>query len=273
VEELELFPRLTRALFKQMYGFQAPPYDPKEPVRRFFDSGAAGQPDEPYTYGSWTAVNGKPYYRRVVITVAQARVPNLPGTYEYARYAAAPTGAHWTSNLDGQETALNPEYLSTAQEAAGLAAELSGVAGLSVGDVSEQQLSNPAALLVYPADEQRRVYVLQVNGEFHNVGLLRKAKFVQGVDAPGRWVVSANSPAWLPEIPQDTGELSTEMPAPQRELYANERMEIGFGGNLAVRRTDTPGTQAIDDEKSQAARVREILERVIRIEQQLGSRI
>lgn len=277
--ELNLFDRLTRAIYKEKYGEQAPVWDKNRRIQRWFDSSAAAlPPDEPYIIEYYAQVGGVTMRRKTVITNAEAATPNLPGRFDYPKYVPAPSGA-WTDILDslgkptGARRYLSNEDLSHYIDAVMIAQQLQSVKGVdSVSDPFETVMGGPYAYR-FDETESRRFWNLRINGDnVVSVGRLLKAKYAFGVGAPGRWICDNNYVQWVSDIPVDVGErdLRPEVPIPQRPLKSNERIIEGspFSGPL-VERTDKSETIAKDDAAAMPGRVAEILKRVTAIQEAL----
>lgn len=276
--ELELFPRLTRALYRTMFGEQAPPWDKNRRIKRWFDSEALGPPGGLFSYKIVAkGPDGKPGFAPVAISFEEAQTVNLPGQYEYPKYALPPSRAFVNAyDANGSVIGRNivpPEELATWAEAEELRADLNDI-GISAIDVTENQYGGPYAV-IYPPDEPRRMLVVVLaNGSAHSVQRLLCQKNAAGVGSPGRWASLPNgSVQWVSEIPQETGEFDPrpEVPIPCRALEPGEEFALGFAGLIVIRRTDTAEGQALANEKAVPANVAEILKRIIQIQKKLGS--
>lgn len=259
VEELRLFPRHTRATFKEAFGVEPPPYEPTRRIKRWFDSTAMEVPrsdarDEPITYTVHDPgeANG---FRTIVMTRGEAAAPNLPGSVVYPKYQPMESKA-W---INGPSvSAVYPvQYLCLRSEAEAIAAEL----GVGRDAVREQLLDGP--YVVIWGAEARRAWVFEHNQNVLYAETLRRAKFVNGIGAPGHWVDSPGGPIWQATL-ADTGEhdLRPEVPIPIRLLNWNERLEAGLGGVWRVRRIDLLGDQATKE--SRDARALYLLEQIAR---------
>ena len=244
VDQLQLFPRLTRASYLEMYGEQAPAWDKQRRIQRWFDTTALeGVQGDPRTHlvaydvfdpASGTIVEMK-------ISAAEAATPNLPGALSYPKHAIRPTAAAIRHILTGEEWPLNPAHLCERAEAEQLAREL----GLDAEALSETQFGGPYYVYRWNG-ETRRLWVVQWRGAALQAATLLARRNEFGVGAPGRWELSGAEPAWMPEAPGDTGERDPrpEMPVPVRRLLPDEKFRQAFGGVWMVVRTDlTPPTQ------------------------------
>lgn len=247
--ELELFPRLTRADYKARFGVQAPPFDMSRPVQRFFDTTA--DPLKPYTF--LTLDKKQLRLASVTIPTAQALSPNLPGLYEYAKWAPEPSRVQirvvGTGEILPHGSADN--LLATREQVEAMRKEV-GLCfmGLLTGGVtSEEATLNSSYQYVYPIDEPRRIWRLLVplaHGATQpfNVGLLLQERYRLGVGAPGAWKLIEDSGGyslvWDSAIgPTPDWNDLPETPIPMRTLWADEELFYQFGGNVGVRKKST----------------------------------
>jgi hypothetical protein len=211
VERLYLFDRYTRATWRQTFGEQAPPWNKERRIKRWADSTAKGITR--YTYFDWARKS----FKQMELSEEEAKTPNLPGAFEYPKWIVAPTPAVVVGPgaLDPQP--LNPQLLSSIQDALDLAKELGGTVQLPA------MWSGP--FHVDWRGETRRNYNVVVGDNAYNVGLLLMHKYSQGVGAPGRWEMARTGPVWVSEVPQDVGEqdIRPEIPIPCRPL--DDRLE------------------------------------------------
>lgn len=236
VEKLNLFPRLTRATYRELYGVEPPAWDKARKIKRWFDTsvldGFTGDMDnEVVAYDVFEPISPTGTHR-LVLTVREAGTPNLPGAVPYPKYVAAPTPAVVITPITGARTPVNPEYLTLREEADALAREL----GVEPEAVSESALSG---FTIAWNGEQRRSWVIEIRGGRHQASLLLRRKYEHGVGAPGRWDLSAEQPVWVAEQ-QDTGErdLRPEVPVPMRRLLDFEQVERNLFSGWMVKRKD-----------------------------------
>lgn len=234
-DKLQLFPRLTRATYREKYGVEPPPWDKAKRIKRWFDTsvleGVEDAENHVVQYEVFDATRPRGV-RVLAMTAAEAAAPNLPGAAVYPKYVVAPTPAVIVAPISGEKSGVNPEHLSDRAEAVALAAEL----GLDAAAVRESSL---AMFVVYWNGERRRPWVIEWKGSDLQVSLLLRMRYANGVGAPGRWDVSGTSPVWVPEAPE-TGEqdMRPEIPIPVRPLLPNERIVTGFGGIITIQRED-----------------------------------
>lgn len=236
-DKLELFPRLTRATYQEQYGTAPAAWDKSRRIKRWFDTSVlenfSGDPEnEVVAYDVFDA-KSETGTRRMVLTVAEASTPNLPGKMVYPKYVVAPTPALIVTPVTGETQGLNSNTICAYREAVALAAEL----GLGPDAVRESALGG--LFRVEWNGEERRAWVIAWRGENLQVSLLLKLKYANGVGAPGRWNLDATSPTWMSEA-QETGEQDTrpEVPIPVRKLLPGEKVASGFGGLMMIQRED-----------------------------------
>lgn len=240
VEKLNLFPRLTRATYLDLYGVEPPAWDTTRKIKRWFDTsvleGFSGDIDNEVVAYDVFEPSSATGTRRLVLTLREASTPNLPGAVSYPKYVIAPTPAVVITPITGERTPVNPSYLSLREEAEALAREL----GVESAAVRESALTGFTTAW---NGEQRRPWVVEFRGTPHQVSLLLQRKYAHGVGAPGRWDLSGEQPVWAPEQ-QDTGErdLRPEVPIPMRRLLEFEQLDkpSPFSGWMVQRKDLTP---------------------------------
>lgn len=296
LSSLEECPRLTRAKYQDMYGEQAPPWNPEERtnftgrIKRWFDSSAALKvPEDPYTvnYYEWSGSPAAPVKMTVTITCAEAAVPNLPGTYSYTKYETTEPDAYVAINSG---TEKEPKYVGKRQmeardvctdtQAELLKGELLTL-GFSVLDCAIQEFSSPLVAIYGDGEDRRpwRIAVRPANGTTRNyaVGALLILKYANGIGAPGRWYFDETGTLlWASDIPTDAGEhdLRPEIPIPMRDLLPNEVAVVQITGNYIGRSEDwTPRTTDTTDTTTNdqiATILTQILQRLMTLEEKVG---
>lgn len=233
VSKLELFPRHTRATYQESFGSQAPAWDPARRIKRWFDTsvleGFTGDPAHEvavYDVLDPAAPGGT---RRMVLTLAEAAAPNLPGKVVYPKHVVRPTEAVLLAT--GIEQSVAPESLSEYAEAVALASEL----GLDLNAVSESVLSGE--FTIRWGKETRRHWVIEYRGSQVVAAALLRQKYQNGVGAPGHWDLTPNTPWWVPaNPPAGETDLRPEVAMPVRKLLPDEKLVQGFGGQWMVQR-------------------------------------
>jgi hypothetical protein len=160
--------------------------------------------------------------KSITMPATEAATVNLYGACSYPAYAVAPTGA--TEILGG---AVNPVDLSMQADAIALATSF----GLTAAAVTDGGAGN----VNYPADEQRRVWVIAYKGAGLCAGSLLAEMYVNGVGAPGQWNLSGTAPVWVPT----SVSLPPQNPAwdvPTRPMLANEAIATSLFGCMVYRK-------------------------------------
>lgn len=232
ISELNLFPRLTRATYREQYGHEPPPWDKERRIQRWFN------PNPPasglYTY--FDSATGS--FKTMTVPPSEAKAPNLPGAYSYPKWAPAPTPAVLQNVVTRETWPVNPRLLAEFEEAVALAAEL----GLERSNVRENRFGGSFFGYVWNG-ETRRLWVIEYPRAdvtvSLQVGLLIELRNANGVGAPGRWEQSGAEPVWIPGVPGDAGENDPrpEVPVPCRGLRPDEKLrkvETPFGTNWYI---------------------------------------
>lgn len=241
IEQLQLFPRLTRAIYREQYNVEPPPYDPAKRIKRWFDSthvenglGGLAAVQVRYTVHDPGSPGG---LVEISMTADEAATVNLPGAVVYPKYSPAPTTA-WI-NGPSESVPFPVDYLSHEDAARALLLEVGGV------EASLKQTLPAGPYFVVWGTEERRPWTFEAGGERYYAAALLRAKYAKGVGAPGRWdFQTAGGLAWVPEV-ADNGEhdLRPEIGMPLRPLAWNEELEQGLGGVWRVRRKDKLASQ------------------------------
>jgi hypothetical protein len=276
LQELELFPRLTRALFVDRFGFEPPPWDKTRPIKRWADTSVRNaEPSDIYVVTYFQTKPGMlPEKKQLAITNAEAFDINLPGATSYPKLTLPPSGAVSfivdPNGDSGGRTVLPTDTLISKEDAATLLAEMKADIG-EVGEISENESAGPFSI-IYEPWEKRRLLNVSIAGNSNNIGKLYAARHAAGVGAPGHWEMAGTSPRWVSEIPTDTGEFDPrpEVPIPCRTLYPNEKFVGTFLG-VGIQRTDRAGSVAEDNEKKIADNVAETLKRVTQLQRDVES--
>lgn len=255
IAELYPYHAITREEFKKLAGFEAPAYDPNKPRKRWWDPKAPQ--DSKKSYNVVEIKDGKP----VVGTMFEyGYAVNLPGEVAYSEYKPAPTNAFQNCAATNDEPAsskpVDVNHLSELSEAQAMLQELHGTG------IQEENFSGPCS--VNWNGETRRFWQIQVNGQWHNVGLLLKLKNAQGVGRPGSWAVSGTSITWNPVFQSDAGlqDPRPEVPFPIRPLFANEQLALKFGGVVVVNRTDLPANYDPNDIPARLTAIEKLLTKI-----------
>jgi len=257
----DLFPRLTRASYRAATGEQAAPWDRARRITRFYDETAlALPPDDTYTIQYWDVSGAKAIRRTERITNHEASHPNLPGAYDYPKYAPIKSGLYVPKadeELRGRQY-VDVFALSDFATADHLRLELKE-AGFDVAEnIEEEQLAPPFSYIAEEG-ENRRVLNLIINGQPQNVGWMLKGRYANGIGSPGAWKPFGATVAWETAVSLDVGTFDPrpEIHIPQRALLPNERIVVVQIGVAVIQRTDI--ANPIVDQAEMPGRVGEIL--------------
>ncbi len=246
---LNLLGTVDRAAYRLETGEDAPTYDSTLPTKGWRDITA--DPRKPYTYVTYVdggVSSGPPKEQTITIPGAQALALNLYGIHSFPKYDIALTVARTVSSQPGDQTnsPVNPDYLSTEDQATALTAEF-GLNRDSVIDGSQVQG-------IYTTDygtEKRRLWLINFRGTDVNVGSMLKEKYLNGVGNPGTWDLSGPEPNWISSQPtqQSMRPANPVQPMPMRRLLSNEKFNATLMG-WQIDRTDlggnaTSGTSSI----------------------------
>ena len=240
VDKLNLFPRLTRASYQDLYGVQPPPWDPARRTKCWFDTSVLdnfkGDPDHEIALYEVFDPESPTGTRPMAITIREAISVNLAGAYIYPAYTVAPTKALQFAPDSIVGKPVNAELLCLRADAIALATEI----GAAPGDVLE---IFPGGLFTVDwTGEPRRSWAIYWKGEPHHAAALLRQKYAKGVGAPGSWDLQGTMPLWVPAR-VETGEQDSrlEVPVPMRRLFEYEKLAKNlFSGWLVQRKDLTP---------------------------------
>jgi len=182
-----LFPSWFRSALLKVFGYTPEPFSRSFGwVKRRWDSEAAKKDpvgSYAYDYVAFTP-GGPPVLREMVITNRMAAMANIPGKYPYPVYEIRSTGAY-IAGPAGPAGAMTGARLSLHSQAFAIRNDIAKQCDKSLNLVEVKLIG--AFKYVYPLDEQRRVWSLQLEGHQFNVGRLISSMYYNGVDAPGHW--------------------------------------------------------------------------------------
>ncbi len=251
IERLYTSPRLTRAVYEEMYGEQAPAYDPKRQIKRWFFTdvieGSSDPANELCEIQIWDST--KKVIRKMTMTKDEAATPNLPGAIVWPKYVNPVATLAVIVGPDGERLQLSGETLVDLTLAKPVVTEINTQCGTTftltaAGDPWPWKI-------VWGLEPRRRMNISNGSTEFDAAAVLRN-RFGKGVGSPGQWTISSDGgPVFVADVPVDgEQDVRPEVPMPCRALLANERFEevtfAGMGG--VVVRTDltqdepAPGT-------------------------------
>lgn len=267
LDALNLLPKFTTAAaYKAFYGVAPPPFNATLPLKFWEDDSQASLPDDATgeydvlatvtnTTTGVSALVLPPTYTKLVVPAAQACKVNIwQGLTTYPVYTPASTDAVETITLsDGSLEVLNginPEYLSTSDQANRLYSTLQGTGGVFVDAPSP----GPGNIHIDYKDETRRMYAfVDSDGQKQIVGILVSNENAKGVGYPGSWANVAN-PDYVPNNTVDTSQNVwvwvpgtppnnalpvnvTVMAMPVRHLLPNESFTEPAVGTPMIQRT------------------------------------
>ena len=204
--------------------------DPTSPRQSWQDPAAAAayaaNPTAVMTYNYWNQNTGQQVSFQV--PAAQAMRANVPGVYQAYVIAPTPAMASYNAFPMIKPTPLDPGVLSSAQDAANLAATFQALIG---GPVTIVDMT-PSGVTITWNGETRRWNGLQFPGMLPNVGPLNCGKLLQqeyanGVGAPGKWSFSGSTDIaiWTTTvIPPGQPAPFPPTPMPQRNLLPGEQV-------------------------------------------------
>ena len=130
LQELALFQSFTRDSYRAKFGVEAPAFDPAKAIKQWFDSAAdTSLPENVVVYKvAGRKADGSYSFRQLVIPAADAASVNLPGVQHFPLHVIAPTNAKRTGPGKLTPQSLNPDYLSSLEEAQQLMREMGGSA-------------------------------------------------------------------------------------------------------------------------------------------------
>jgi len=104
--------------------------------------------------------------------------------------------------------------------------------------------------VTYPAGDPRRLFaVVLASGKLFNVGQALAAKYSAGMGAPGSWVAGATQNSGLSwqatAVPDGSASTAPPLPAPCRQLLANEKLMTSLVGGLGFQTTQIQRTDLI----------------------------
>ncbi len=239
VEKLFTSPRLTRATYQQIYGEQAPAYDPKKQIKRWFFTdvleGSADPANELCEIQVWDGT--KKAIRKIAMTKEDAATPNLPGVIVWPKYANPTPTPAIVVGPEGDRITLNGASLVDLTLAKTVVAEINAQLGtrftlVAAGDPWPWKI-------VWGVESRRRMNISNGSQDFDAAAILVD-RFERGVGSPGQWSLGSDGgPVFVPGLPIDgEQDVRPEVPMPCRSLLSNEHFEtVTFGGmgGLVVR--------------------------------------
>lgn len=246
IDKLYLFTRLTRATYRELFGEEAPPYDPTKIIKRWgdttklSDSDGTPLPDpsmEICAYNVWDEKKGAIVKR--AMTNADAASVNLPGTTVYPKWNnPAETVAKIVDADSASE--LNGRQLISMEDAKFLQTEIAASLKMS-GEIVESEIQEGGMYKVVWSTETRRQFGLKVPGlDIMNLAALGYERWAAGFGCSGRWATNElGYPKFIADVvPDGMQDPRPEFPFPVRALLANEKFVMGWGNIPRIERTD-----------------------------------
>ncbi len=240
IEKLYTSPRLTRAIYAQLYGAEAPAYDPKSRIKRwFFNNLVSSDPQNTLvTVTIWDAITRT--IRPMAMTEAVVSAPNLPGAVSWPKYVnPVGTPAIIVDPNGGQTLTMNGETLVDLVQAKAVLDEINAQLGPGFVLVPAGE---PWPWKIVWGFEPRRKMNVTAGGNLWDAAAMLKNRFAAGLGSPGKWVDQGSlGPVFVSEVPNDgEQDIRPEIPMPCRPLLPNEQFAtVTFGGlGGVIERTD-----------------------------------
>ena len=226
-----------------------PLWDPSRPEQNWWDDTYRGKTGPIVFNAIQYASDGAATIVQITQDAKAMATPNFKGLPNYPAWTPAPTAAVQLRSAGASATAVDPNELSTPEQAQALFGELGGASVVDAGanSVTLPGIGEIIFPISYPAGDSRRAFaIVLVNGKLANVGQMLAEKYSAGVGHPGHWVTDAQRTSGLNwQIdPVEDGSSSTgpAVPPPCRALKANERLQTMTVGTFfkatQIRRTD-----------------------------------
>lgn len=242
IADLDLFKTYTRASFLASVGEQAPPYDPTQRTRTWFDTSASPGPYVAIDPGTGQSVS--------LAVPKNVALPNLAGAYEYPEWNNPPTTVaelNFGGGLPSPGT-LPAAELCSAQDAE--AVKDACPVGTTVGEDPTD-----ASSINWGSETRRRYTVNVPNGPQGVYAAILRAEMTAihrdpsggyisgGVGSPGSFQLQGGSLVWVP-LPDPGLSASGAMLVPTRPLLAGESIQPGIMGVMQIVNANNGGGAA-----------------------------
>ena len=240
IEKLFTCPRLTRAIYQEMFGEQAPAYDPKKQIKRWFFTnvldGSADPANELCEIQVWDST--KQAVRKMTMTKLDAATPNLPGVIVWPKYANPVATMAVVIGPEGDRITISGETLVDLALARSVVNEIN--ASNFVPKFTLVAAGDPWPWKIAWGLESRRRMNISDGTRECDAAVILWNRFARGVGSPGQWSLGPDGgPVFTPDVPIDgEQDVRPEVPMPCRALLVNERLVVvTFGGlgNLVER--------------------------------------
>lgn len=242
-----------RAEYASRTGQQAPPFDPSRPPRlwtpgypayRYLAPG--GLKDAPAASGDWDPMP----LVNAFLGMQTATSVNMPGKYRFVNWAAwcltRPSSAVTAKVplFDSERTvALPAEALFLPKEASAIAFEI----GQGAKAVEAHDWNGQPCVYFYPADENRRVWSIQIGSRLLALSALFRQRTDgadMGIGSTGTWMVDDAAVTWK-NIPVDDGGNRTDfVPPPSVALGPDEEVAMEAVSGMVRLVVRTKGSSA-----------------------------
>ena len=183
-----------------------PLWDPSRPEQDWWDDTYQGK-SGPITFNAIQyASDGAATIVQITQDAKAMSAPNFKGLPNYPPWAPAPTAAVQSRGAGAPATPVDPNELSTPEQAQALFAELGGTSVVDTGanSVTLPGIGEIIFPITYPTGDSRRAFaIVQADGKMANVGQTLAEKYSAGVGHPGalgggceanEWIELANRP-------------------------------------------------------------------------------
>lgn len=255
VEKLYLTPVLTREKYFELFGEEAPYYDPaRKPKRWFFSDVVEGSEDpanELIQFLVWDP--NKRAIVPLIMTKLEASLPNIPGVVKFQEYKNSETTSAKLFGPTGEGgdgySPLNGRYLVDPIVAGTVLKEINKDLGTKF--VAELNPDPWPWKTVYGSETRRNLNFVS-GDEVRSAALVLEHRFRNGLGHPGKWVREKDGELTfeLLVVPSGSGDPRPEVNIPVRPLLPNERIESTPFGSTIVRTDLTtnepaPGTGSL----------------------------
>jgi hypothetical protein len=255
IDKLYLTQVLTREKYFEIYGEEAPFYDPsRKPKRWFFTDVLEGSVDpdnELVQFQVWDP--NKRAIVPLVMTKREASLPNLTGVVKFREYKNSETTTAKMYGPTGEGgdgySPINGAVLADPKLVDLVVKEIQKDTGVQF----DVELSpDPWPWKYVYGSETRRNLNLVRESEQYSAAYILQQRFKNGLGHPGKWLIEKGvGPVFEPAvIPSGSGDSRPEVPVPVRPLLPNERIDTNPFGSV-VTRTDmtqnepAPGTGSL----------------------------
>lgn len=267
VDKLYTCPRFTRALYKEKFGEEAPPYSPARQIKRWFftDKTSAGPDPELCTVQVYDPTTRT--IRNIGLLIDEYTSVNLPGATSYPKYTNPSTSLAVIVDPNGNtniklsgSSIVDPELVKSI--VAEINSQLNATHNVTfVAEEKDVNEYNPYKI-VYGLESRRQMTINNSsNGRKFDAAAVLLDRFEKGVGSPGKWALGPDGgPQFTPDVPIDgEQDLRPEVPMPCRSLLPNERFAaVTFGGmgGVVEKFDPTPVQPPMGDGFTEADRIK-----------------